>query len=135
MIDWNNLDDAQRDQITVSSLDLMRTLTVTMGTDCGMKTWERITEVLGDDAKAAIFFSMLTGSSGATIRVSAYPSDQKVSFIKIVRNYTGMGLKEAKDLSDLIGNPYPKTYIEFKVKSSGYQSCRSELRAIGATLQ
>lgn len=135
MIDWNNLSDIERTQITSSSLDLLRTLTTIVGSQHGLETWERITEVMGDDAKAAIFFSMLIGPSGNVVRVSKYPTARKIEFIKIIRNYNGLGLLEAKNLSEQLDGPYPKPYVEIRVQApERYQSCRQDLIAIGAAL-
>ena len=43
--------------------------------------------------------------AGYSIVLSSYPPDQKIRTIKTLRNITGMGLKEAKDLIDHVPAP------------------------------
>jgi hypothetical protein len=78
------------------------------GAEEGMKLWERIAEVLDPSVKGDIFFAMLTGQYNDRVyakldqsRPSAV-SVNKISVIKCIRTYTGLGLKEAKDLTDLM---------------------------------
>jgi large subunit ribosomal protein L7/L12 len=40
-----------------------------------------------------------------TVILKEYPADKKVSVIKVVRELTGLGLKEAKDLVDQAPKP------------------------------
>lgn len=56
--------------------------------------------------------------------------DQKVNVIKAVREITGLGLKEAKDLVDAA----PKV-IKEGVKKEEAEEMRSKLTAVGATVE
>jgi len=56
--------------------------------------------------------------------------DQKVNVIKVVREVTGLGLKEAKDLVDAA----PKT-IKDNVKKEEADEIKQKLEAVGATVE
>ena len=127
MIDWNSLSQEEQDRIVNDGLALMQTITEVCGTELGMAMWDQFAAVMGDDAKAAIFFSMLTGQSSGNIRIQSYPSNQKIAVIKSIRTWTGMGLKEAKDVSEV---PVPTFRVDFRKA----RECRQELRSIGCVL-
>lgn len=40
-----------------------------------------------------------------TVVLESYPADKKIGVIKVVREITGLGLKEAKDLVDAVPKP------------------------------
>lgn len=62
----------------------------------------------GVTAAAPVAMAMAPGAGGAaaaveeqtefTVTLKEYPADKKVGVIKVVRELTGLGLKEAKDL-------------------------------------
>ena len=56
--------------------------------------------------------------------------DKKINVIKVVRELTGLGLKEAKDLVD--GAPKP---VKEKVSKEEAQSVKLKLEEAGATVQ
>lgn len=58
----------------------------------------------------------------------------KIGVIKIVKNATGLGLKEAKDLVDGISPTAPKA-IKEGVKKEDAESLKKELEAEGAKVQ
>jgi hypothetical protein len=78
------------------------------GAEEGMKLWERIAEVLDPSVKGDIFFAMLTGQYNDRVyanlnqSIPHVASANKIAVIKCIRTYTGLGLKEAKDLTDLM---------------------------------
>ncbi len=127
MIDWNSLSNEEQDRIVGDGLALMQTITEICGSESGMAIWDQFASALGDDVKAAVFFSMMTGQSSGNIRIKSYPSNQKISVIKLIRTYTGLGLKEAKDLSEL---DMPTFRVDFRQS----REARAEFRNIGAVL-
>lgn len=127
MIDWTSLSQDEQDRIVNDGLALMQTITEVCGTDAGMQMWDQFAVAMGDDVKAAIFFSMMTGQSTGNIRIQSYPSNQKIAVIKSIRTWTGMGLKEAKDLSE-------EARPTFRVDFRRARECRAELRNIGCVL-
>ena len=127
MIDWTSLSQDEQDRIVNDGLALMQTITEVCGTEAGMQMWDQFASAMGDDVKAAIFFSMMTGQSSGNIRIHSYPSSQKIAVIKSIRTWTGMGLKEAKDLSE-------EARPTFRVDFRNARECRAELRNIGCVL-
>ena len=134
MKDWNELSEMDQNRIVSDSISLMSTIMEVYGAEDGTSLWDRISAELGDDAKSAVLFAMLTGSSSARrrVRVLEYPRDHKVSFIKAIRVATGLGLKEAKDISEQIERGMP--HIEFSIPHNRLQDLRTELYNIGVEL-
>lgn len=92
-----------KEDVIQSGINFMRSITEAYGSEEGMKLWDSIASTLDPDVKGQIFFSMLTGEYNGTINISSHrPGANRVAMIKAIRAVTGMGLKEAKDLSDLI---------------------------------
>ena len=92
-----------KEDIIQSGIDFMRSITEAYGTDEGMKLWDTIAATLDPDVKGQIFFAMLTGDYNGVISVSSVQAgSDRVWRIKSIRSVTGLGLKEAKDLSDLL---------------------------------
>ena len=88
-----------------SGINFMRSITEAYGTDEGMKLWDTIASTLDPDVKGEIFFAMLTGEYNNIISISSHqPGANRVGMIKAIRVVTGLGLKEAKDLSDELTN-------------------------------
>jgi ribosomal protein L7/L12 len=64
-----------------------------------MDLWAKMNEVLDDDVAQDVFMNMLgAGESGTTFRMQYGRCDVKVTAIKAVRQATGLGLKDAKEL-------------------------------------
>jgi large subunit ribosomal protein L7/L12 len=76
------------------------------------------------------------GSAGASEEKSSFnvilksAGDQKVNVIKVVKEITGLGLKEAKDLVD--GAPKP---IKENVKKEEAEEIRKKLSEVGAVVE
>jgi hypothetical protein len=97
----------QLERIIPAGIDFIRTITQELGAEKGMELWEDLSRCLGNDVKGQIFFEMLSGDGSLGARLvlrgvtSSYPNN-KISAIKAVRNYCGLGLKEAKDIIDRV---------------------------------
>ena len=61
------------------------------------------------------------------ITITDVPADKKIAILKIVRNVTGLGLKESKDIVDNV----PKLLKEGATKEES-ESIKKELEAAGA---
>ena len=59
--------------------------------------------------------------------LDSVPADKKIAILKIVRNVTGLGLKESKDIVDNV----PKTVKEGATKEES-ETIKKELEAAGA---
>ena len=102
------LSEQQREYIISSGLELMNAITSAFGPDEGIATWEKVSEAMGETFKHELFMAMLSGraSGGISLRWRNIGNNgtQYVQFIKILRNFTGWGLKEAKDFADDLRN-------------------------------
>jgi len=118
-----------KQDIIQSGINFMRSITEAYGTDEGMKLWNSISDTLDPDVKGQIFFAMLTGEFNNTITISSFqPGSNRVSMIKAIRIVSGLGLKEAKDLSDeLVGGKTIKINCNPKQRAEAL----SELRYAG----
>jgi large subunit ribosomal protein L7/L12 len=65
-----------------------------------------------------------------TIVMKAYPADKKVVVIKVIREITGLGLKEAKDLVEGV----PSTVKE-GVSKADADKIKKQLEDAGATVE
>lgn len=93
-----------KQDVIQSGINFMRSITEAYGTDEGMKLWNSIVDTLDPDVKGQIFFAMLTGEFNGIITISSFqPGSNRVGMIKAIRIVSGLGLKEAKDLSDALG--------------------------------
>ncbi len=62
--------------------------------------------------------------------ILASAGDKKINVIKVVRELTGLGLKEAKDLVDGAPNP-----VKEGVSKEEAESVRTKLTEVGATVE
>jgi len=65
-----------------------------------------------------------------TVVLAAYPAEKKVTVIKVVREATGLGLKEAKDLVD----GAPKTVKE-GVNKAQAEEMKKKIEEAGGTVE
>jgi len=65
-----------------------------------------------------------------TVILKEYPADKKVSVIKVVRELTGLGLKEAKDLVEAV----PGT-VKDGVNKADSESMKKKLEEAGAKVE
>ena len=65
-----------------------------------------------------------------TVTLKEYPADKKVTVIKVVRELTGLGLKEAKDLVEAV----PSTVKE-GVNKADSETMKKKLEEAGAKVE
>ena len=65
-----------------------------------------------------------------TVTLKEYPADKKVTVIKVIREITGLGLKEAKDLVEGV----PATVKEGVSKADG-ETIKKKLEDVGAKVE
>jgi large subunit ribosomal protein L7/L12 len=108
----------------------------------------QVVELIGDMEKkfgvtAAAPVAMMAGGGGAaapaaaaeektefTVSLKEYPADKKVGVIKVVRELTGLGLKEAKDLVE--GVP---SVVKEGVNKADSESMKKKLEEAGAKVE
>ena len=88
-----------KETIISAGIEFMRSITECYGNEKGMKLWDDIASTLGNEIKGEIFFAMISGEYTTKLKVSGTVND-RIASIKAIRAYTGLGLKEAKDLWD-----------------------------------
>ena len=99
----------------------------------------KIEETFGVDASASAGPAMVMAAAGGeeaaeektefNVMLDAVPADKKIAIIKVVRNLTGLGLKEAKDLVESA----PKQVQESLAKDAA-EDAKKQLEAAGATV-
>ncbi|MFP7300151.1 50S ribosomal protein L7/L12 [Neobacillus niacini] len=94
-----------------------------------------IEEEFGVTAAAPV--AMVGGAAGAAVEeqtefdvILASPGDQKIKVIKVVREITGLGLKEAKDLVD--NTPKP---VKEGVSKEEAEELKAKLAEVGANVE
>jgi large subunit ribosomal protein L7/L12 len=65
-----------------------------------------------------------------TVTLKAYPTDKKVGVIKVIREITGLGLKEAKDLVE--GAP---STVKESVSKADAEKIKKQLEDANATVE
>ena len=65
-----------------------------------------------------------------TVTMKAYPAEKKVTVIKVIREITGLGLKEAKDLVE--GAP---SMVKEAVSKADSEKIKKQLEDVGATVE
>jgi len=99
-----------------------------------------IEETFGVDASASVGGGMTMAAAPAVVEeveektqfnvmLDEVPADKKIAVLKIVRNLTGLGLKESKDIVDNV----PKLLKEGATKEES-ESIKKELEASGAKI-
>jgi large subunit ribosomal protein L7/L12 len=99
---------------------------------------KQMEETFGVTAAAPMAFAPAAGGGGAAAVeektefdvILAGVGDKKIEVLKIVREVTGLGLKEAKDLVDSA----PKTLKE-KVKKEEAEDMKKKIEAAGAKVE
>lgn len=99
---------------------------------------KQMEETFGVIAAAPMAFAPAAGGAGAAAVeektefdvILAGVGDKKIEVLKIVREVTGLGLKEAKDLVDSA----PKTLKE-KVKKEEAEDMKKKIEAAGAKVE
>jgi large subunit ribosomal protein L7/L12 len=65
-----------------------------------------------------------------TVTLKAFPAEKKVTVIKVIREITGLGLKEAKDLVE--GAP---STVKEAVSKADSEKFKKQLEDVGATVE
>jgi len=106
------------------------------------KLVKTLEEKLGVSAAAPMMMAPAGGAAGSGAAAAATEEqtefdailaaigDKKIQVIKVVRELTGLGLKEAKDLVD--GAPKP---VKEKVSKQEAEAIKTKLTEVGATVE
>ena len=131
-MNYDGLTPDQQEDLISSGLDFMRTITELFGPEEGMAMWDTISTSVSQDFKGAVFFTMLTGSHIGDVRLVNADVQQYVEVIKVVRTYTGYGLKEAKDACDRVRGPNKGAAEKLPLMNKKQRKeCVKKLRELG----
>jgi ribosomal protein L7/L12 len=128
------MEENQIDPVLVfNSLNFVQALTKNYGAEQGMAMWETIADTVDRRLKLEVFKAMIDGGqvNGRVRIIGVYPSSDKVKLIKTLREFTGYGLKEAKDGVEELQSG---TVLDIKVPYHIHQRALTELRLAGFML-
>jgi len=95
-----------KEHLIVEAIAFMQAVIAEYGAEKGEEMWDTIVLTLDPSLKRQILMKMITGDFAGRIIIRGYRGEcRKVPAIKAVRNITGLGLKEAKDLVDRAYGP------------------------------
>ena len=119
------------DDVVLDGIRFLRSITEYYGEEKGMEVWHAMGPAMGEEIQGKIFFAMLTGTVSGKVRFTSTntPAGNAVAVIKTIRMYTGLGLKEAKDLWDMSKT----STVKVEVESGRHQSFVAELRNFGVS--
>ena len=125
-----NLDPA----LVFNSLNFVQSITKHYGAEQGMVMWDTIANTVDRRLKLEVFKAMMNdGQVDGRIRITgAHPSADKIKLIKTLREFTGYGLKEAKDSVDSLHQP--GSVLDIKVTYHRFQQAHVELKQAGFIL-
>ena len=126
------MSDAEFESVVFDGIRFLESLTKYYGPEKGMEVWNAMGEAMGKEVKGKVFFAMLTGETGGRVRFRADQAEHgnAVAVIKTIRTYTGLGLKEAKDLWD--ASKTAATVIQ--VNPSEHRALAKSLRELGCAV-
>lgn len=99
-----------KDRIVQDGLIFISTISAAYGAEEGIKLWEAISEAIDPDIKGEIFMAMLTGVLPGRVIIkglpatASYSSVDRISFIRTIREHTGLGLRESKEAMEKVWN-------------------------------
>ncbi len=100
---------------------------------------KKMEDKFGVTAAAPMAMAVMPGAAGGAAAteertdfdaILANVGDKKIEVLKIVREVTGLGLKEAKDLVDAAPKP-----LKEKVKKEEAEQIKQKLEAVGAKVE
>ena len=124
--------DTELDSVIFDGIRFLESLTKYYGSEKGMEVWNAMGEAMGKEVKGKVFFALLTGETGGRVRFRADKAEHgnAVAVIKTIRTYTGLGLKEAKDLWDLSKS----TPAVVQVAPNQHRDFAKDLRTLGCAV-
>lgn len=94
--------EEHKEQIVESGIDFLRTIKDAYGSENALELWDQINAVLDPEIKGLILMRLLTGDYSGSITVTGFYGSDRVHRIKTLREISGLGLKESKDLDDKV---------------------------------
>lgn len=104
-------EQSKKAEVVYNGLIFLRSLSNIMDGKTSMKVWDAMREHIPNDIQSEIFVQLLTGGGphDNKIRIS-FVGPNKISIIRIVKNYGNLSLVDAKKLVDLIDLGFPQIF-------------------------
>src|SRR5882672_748824 len=93
-------------------------------------TLMEVVELISDMEKKFGVTAAVEEQTEFTVTLKEYPADKKVTVIKVIRELTGLGLKEAKDLVE--GAP---SMVKEAVSKADAETMKKKLEDAGAKVE
>ncbi|MCR9073273.1 MAG: 50S ribosomal protein L7/L12 [Alphaproteobacteria bacterium] len=120
----NTIIDQLKTLTLLEAAELVTAMEETFGIDTTIAAAPMVTALNGETNSTALAEEEKTAFD---VYLEEVPSDKKIAILKIVRNVTGFGLKESKEIVDTV----PKVVKEGTTKEES-ESIKKELEAVGA---
>lgn len=116
---YTDLSERDRGELLAATAEYLKVFTTIFGPERGTELFDTLGPALGQDLRGELMFSMLTGNVPGKVTLRKVDSAQAVPLIKVIRQFTGCGLKEAKDCYDRVRNGGVVTFkIPFDQRSA-----------------
>jgi len=105
-----------KDDIVSTGIDFMNAVTKAYGAEEGLKLYDTIMASVDPDIKGTIFFALIMGDSGGTIRLKRveHSVSNKIERIKAVRQVSGFSLKDAHERVEAVESGKPKSITHLR---------------------
>ena len=127
---YTNLDPDIKDRIIFTALELMTALAKCADNETVHLTMNAMSDVIHPELKHDLLVKLLTKDYGLSIIITSLGINV-IDNIRTVRQYTGLGLKEAKDICDQVRAGHPQRVAVPTWKDRKY--LLEALTAIGTT--
>lgn len=120
--------------IVRTGIAFMSAMSEEYGAKKGLEMWDALRITMGDDVAGDILFGQLAGVRSGQIMLRHH-GPSKINVIRIIRQYTGFGLKESKDISEA---PRPHRPAELPTGNLTYAEIHvfaQDLRRAGADIE
>jgi ribosomal protein L7/L12 len=131
---FDDLPSDASDRIVFGGIELMSAITDAFGAEEGLEVWNKMAEHIGQEFHQRVFMAMLSGQTSCHVRLigkGVRDTGYFIDLIKVIRNYTGLGLKEAKDIADGINNGATETVR--LTRSGDRRTFLEEIKKTGVT--
>lgn len=97
-LDYENLPSDQKDQLLSYGHSFLQVLCDAGGAELANDIWTQLADIVSPVYRKEMLMHLLVGGLGPVVITNTGPN--KINAIKIIRQYTNLGLKESKDIVD-----------------------------------
>ena len=142
MVEITQVNAEDMERLVFDGINFLQTLTKTHGSVAGQQLFTSMSEFLGREFSDQVWMKLLTGETSSDRSFKVYymsmPNSvnipNKINVIKTIRQFTGLGLKEAKDVADDIFGGVAKRF-DFGDHQQGHaRQFKQDLKTLGMTI-